>query len=83
MRNCTFGAIAVALALGVPVTTGFFTVIAGLSTAAQADIACGRMGCRETGRTIKRNGSYYRGLGFGSQTPSNQPKADSSKQQSR
>jgi hypothetical protein len=71
------------LAFSVPVTTGFFTVIAGLSTAAQADIACGRMGCRETGRTIKRNGSYYRGLGFGTQAQSNQPKVGSFKQQPR
>jgi hypothetical protein len=33
------------------------------STVAQADIACWKLGCRETGLTLGRNGSNYRGLG--------------------
>jgi hypothetical protein len=80
MKYYALGTIAVALAVGVPTASGVFVVSS--STSAQADIVCGRLGCRETGRTIRRNGSYYRGLGFGSQTQ-NQPKADSTKQQSR
>jgi hypothetical protein len=83
MKYYALGAFAVAVAIGAPSASGFFSGMVALSTPAQADIACGRLGCRETGRTIRRNGSYYRGLGFGSQAQGNQPKADSAKQQPR
>ena len=53
-----------ALAFGVPTASSFFVGMVAFSTAAQADIACWKLGCRETGRTIRRNGSYYRGLGL-------------------
>jgi hypothetical protein len=52
------------LALGLPTVSGFIVGVLALSTPAQADIACNRLGCRETNRTIRRNGSYYRGLGL-------------------
>jgi hypothetical protein len=47
-------------------------VLASFSTAAQADIACWKLGCRETGRTLRRNGSYYRGLGLPGRLPPSQ-----------
>jgi hypothetical protein len=62
-----FGALATigfTLAFGLPATSSFFVGIVVLTTPAQADIRCTRMGCRETGKTIRRNGSYYRGLGL-------------------
>ena len=49
---------------GVPTASSFFVGMVAFSTAAQADIACWKLGCRETGRTLRRNGSYYRGLGL-------------------
>jgi len=71
-----------ALALGLPTASGVLVGTVALSTPAQADVACGRLGCRETGKTIRRNGSYYRGLGFGSQAQCNQ-QAYATKQQQR
>ena len=57
MKYCALATMGFALAFGVPTASAF-------STAAQADIACWKLGCRETGRTLRRNGSYYRGLGL-------------------
>jgi hypothetical protein len=62
-----FGALATigfTLVFGLPAASSFFVGIIVLTTPAQADIRCTRMGCRETGKTIRRNGSYYRGLGL-------------------
>ena len=75
-----FGALATigfTLAFGLPAASSFFVGIIVLTTPAQADIRCTRMGCRETGKTIRRNGSYYRGLGLPAgyhQTNGTQPK---------
>ena len=64
MKYCTLGTILMTLAFSVPAASGLLVGLVGLTTsAAQADIFCGRFGCQETGRTIRRNGSYYRGLG--------------------
>jgi hypothetical protein len=57
-------ALAAALALGVPTVPALLLGTVTLSVPAKADIVCNRGGCRETGRTIRRNGSYYRGLGL-------------------
>jgi len=62
-----FGALAtigLTLAFGLPVASSFFVGMVVLTTPAQADIRCRRMGCYETGKKIRRNGSYYRGLGL-------------------
>jgi hypothetical protein len=78
-----FGALATigfTLAFGLPAASSFFVGIIVLTTPAQADIRCTRMGCRETGKTIRRNGSYYRGLGLPAgyhQTNGTQPKEQS------
>ena len=53
-----------ALAFGLPTVSSFSVGMVAFSTAAQADIVCWKLGSRETGRTIRRNGSYYRGLGL-------------------
>jgi|SwirhirootsSR3_FD_contig_21_4234782_length_528_multi_3_in_0_out_0_2 hypothetical protein len=64
MKYCALGTMLMTLAFGVPAASGLAVGLVGLTTsAAQADIFCGRFGCQETGRTLRRNGSYYRGLG--------------------
>ena len=64
MKYCALATMGFALAFGVPTASSFFVGMVAFSTEAQADIACWKLGCRETGRTIRRNGSYYRGLGL-------------------
>ena len=64
MKYYALGTILIALASSLPAASGLLIGSVALSTSAQADIRCGRLGCRETGRTIRRNGSYYRGLGL-------------------
>jgi hypothetical protein len=64
MKYCALATMGFALAFGFPTASSFFVGMVAFSTAAQADIACLKLGCRETGRTLRRNGSYYRGLGL-------------------
>ena len=64
MKYYALGTILIALVSSLPTASGLLIGSVALSTSAQADIRCGRLGCRETGRTIRRNGSYYRGLGL-------------------
>ena len=64
MKYWALASMGFALAFGIPTASGFFVGMAAFSTTAQADIVCWKLGCRETGRTIRRNGSYYRGLGL-------------------
>ena len=85
MKYCALGTILIAFAFGVPTASGLLVGLIGLTTSpAQADIFCGRLGCRETGRTLRRNGSYYRGLGLPAgyhQANGTQPKTDNKQAQ--
>jgi hypothetical protein len=88
MKYSALGTIVVVLALGLPTVSGGFLIgMVALSISAQADIACGRLGCRETGRTLRRNGSYYRGLGlptsYHQADGNNPPKTDNKQVQPR
>ena len=64
MKYCALTIMGSALAFGLPTVSSFSVGMVAFSTAAHADIVCWKLGCRETGRTIRRNGSYYRGLGL-------------------
>jgi len=79
MKFCALATMWFALAFGLTTVSGFLVETVVLTTPAKADIACGRLGCRETGRTLRRNGSYYRGLGLPAsynQINRTQPKAN-------
>ena len=63
-----FGALATigfTLAFSLPAASSFFVGIVVLTTPAQADIRCTKMGCSETGKKIRRNGGNgQHGLGL-------------------